>query len=134
MSEKAPEMLIDQLVDEYVEVKAEKMKRCEVPYDRLTIESNGTLGASNATVEHLFDYRFASEIEKQGLNKFAADPPKIWKDNTFIKTDDLTVTIKLKDGYPDLILTDYAIRTANDCPKDDPYIWFLTHGPRLPND
>ena len=55
MSEKAPEVLIDQLVDEYVEAKAEKMKRCEVPYDRLMIESNGEVGYSNGTVEHLFD-------------------------------------------------------------------------------
>ena len=129
MSEKAPEVLIDQLVDEYVEVKAEKMKRIEVPYDRLTIESNGDL-YSNATVEHLFDDRMASEIEKQGLNKFAAEPPNYHdhKDKKFVKTDDLTVTIKVKDGYPDLILTDYAIKTANDCPRDDPHTWYLTHG------
>ena len=52
----------------------------------------------------------------------------------YIETDTLAVTIKLKDGYPDLILTDYAIKTANDCPEADPKTWFLTHGPRLSNE
>ena len=107
-------MLLDQLVDEYIEAKAEKMKRCEVPWDRLTIESNGKVTASNGTVDHLFDYRFASETEAQGINRFIAEPPNVFENKEFHITDNLTVTVKVKDGYPDLILTHYAIVTGLD--------------------
>ena len=129
MSEKAPEILLDQLVDEYVETKAVMMKRCKVPWDRLTIESNGIV-SSNATVDHLFDYHFASETEAQHVSRFVASPPYVTENKKDIKTDDLTVTVKVKDGYPDLILTHYSICTARDEVKAAPYTWFFTHGPR----
>ena len=47
-------MLVDELIDEYVEEKIEKLKRCEVPYDRLTITTNAT-EMNRESIEFLFD-------------------------------------------------------------------------------
>ena len=147
VSKKAPDMFVDVLVDEYVEKKVEEMKKCIVPYERLTIKSNANRASifGDCTVEHLFDKSKVSQIAKQGISVFCSYPPEEKKHIAFefenkkqhleiVETDNLTVTIKVQDGYPDLILTDYAIKTANDCPDADPKTWFFTHGPRVEND
>ena len=120
MSEKAPDMLVDQLVDEYVEKKADKMKRCEVPYDRLTIEANVEPKEDGDVVENLL----------KDSGEFSAwNPGRLGERNPDTA---MVITIKLKDGFPDLILTDYDIKTAI-WSGSDPVAWFLTPGPRKPN-
>ena len=110
------------------------MKRCEVPYDRLTIETNILAYKNHYPIENLFDYRRANEHSAQGLCKYhvymTQDDPSTGERKHF----DWRLTIKLKDEYPDLILTDYAIITANDEPDIDPGTWFLTYGPEVEDD
>ena len=77
VSEKAPEMLLDVLLDEYVETKAEEIRKCEVPYDRLTIKSNTAPEnvMLSCTVEHLFDDSEVSQVAKRGVSCFCTYPP-----------------------------------------------------------
>ena len=60
MIAKAPEVLVDQILEEIADENVEKLKRCPVPHNRLTIESNGTV-MDGCTVDHLFDEKFDSK-------------------------------------------------------------------------
>ena len=101
MSEKAPEALIDQCLDEIAEEEVIKQNPdFEVPYDWLTIETNAR--EENGDTIHLL---FNERGEWNGRRPAEGE---------------IQITIQVKKDHPDLALTRYALKTADDRPERDP--------------
>ena len=111
-----PSLYLDKIIDELIEYEIEKKKRCLVPYERLSIECNRK-ESSKKKVEYLLDdEENRVGATDSGISKWLAQFAH-HEDSTL----DLTITIK--DQYPPLMLTHYAMKPANDNPKRDPRQW-----------
>ena len=93
----------------------EKVKRCHVPAERLIIECNRK-DINGERVDYLLDERESGAESVTGTCK--------WNSNFEIPgRSTLDITITLKDEYPPLTLTHYALKSANDEPDRDPSSW-----------
>ena len=128
MSNVAPEILIDQILDvEVVEEEIKKMKESHVPYEHLEITCNKT-EINGEAVEFLFDDKETGVASGSGTSKWLA--PLQSNQNRPSRADrsdnsELAITITVKDQYSPIILTHYALKSANDAPDRDPKRWTL---------
>ena len=91
------------------------MKRCLVPYERLDISCNAE-SVNGEDIQNLFD-----EQEYKGPSEAISK----WQSNLSKGGKSLNITISVKDEYPPIILTHYALKSADGAPDRDPKHWKL---------
>ena len=113
----APHNLIDQiLLDDIVDNEIEKVKRCPVPYDHLEISCNEP-AVNGEEIHYLFDESEYGAPSGSGTSKWLSNMSKGGKS--------LNIIISVKDEYSPIILTHYALKSANDALERDPKHWKL---------
>ena len=104
------------LVEDIVEEEVEKVKRCHVPYERLDISCKSR-AINKEEVHYLFDEKQKGVPSGSGTSK--------WLSKSESRDKKLWIAITVKEEYPPLILTHYALKSANDAPNRDPKQWDL---------
>ena len=88
-----------------------------VPYEHLEISVNRD-EINGEKVDYLFDEKESGVASGSGTSKMLVE-------NNLSTVGPLAITITVKDEFKPIILTHYAIKSANDAEGRDPSAWAL---------
>ena len=115
INDSAPENFLNDVleneVNEIVEDLIEMDKRCFMPYNRLDIRCNRR-EIDFEKVDYLLDNSEFCVDSVTGTSQWQAPLDRA-----------IDITITVKDEYFPIIITHYALKSANDAPERDPKRW-----------
>ena len=116
-NQNAPINFIDFELDDIADDEVEKVKRCHVPAERLIIDCNRK-DINGEYIDNLLDERESGDDLATGKSKWTSNFESPGRTT-------LDITITVKDEYPPLTLTHYALKSADNLPEQDPSSWQL---------